>query len=45
MAQLSKTVTPLAHTDDNRAFSVAPTEILGNLILCPINPFDAEAYI
>ena len=45
MAQLFKTVLPFAPYAASNAFSVAPTEIDGNLILEPFNPFLASAII
>ena len=43
IAQLSKIVFPFALYVASKAFSVAPTEIEGNLILVPIKPFLASA--
>ena len=45
MAQFSIIVVPLALTDAKIAFSVAPTEIFGNLNFVPFNPFKADAKI
>ena len=43
MAQLDIIVLPFALTAARIAFSVAPTEIKGNLIIFPFNPFLAVA--
>ena len=43
IAQLDSTVFPSAPHAAINAFSVAPTEIDGNLILLPIRPFFASA--
>ena len=43
MAQLLKTVIPFAKLAAIIKFSVAPTDIFGNLILFPINPLGAVA--
>ena len=45
MAQFFKTVFPLALYEASNAFSVAPTEIDGNLISVPFSPFFASAII
>ena len=45
IAQLSNIVFPFACVAEIIAFSVAPTDIEGNFILLPVNPFLAEAYI
>ncbi len=43
IAQLLSIVFPLALNAANKAFSVAPTEILGKVIFAPFNPFLASA--
>tara|TARA_B100001093_G_C25944674_1_gene642362 strand:+ start:244 stop:513 length:270 start_codon:yes stop_codon:yes gene_type:complete len=43
IAQLEITEVPCAQAAANIAFSVAPTEIEGKIILFPINPFFAVA--
>ena len=45
IAQFDRTVSPLALKAANKAFSVAPTEIEGNLIFAPVKPFFASAII
>ena len=45
IAQFFKIVFPLAFKDASKAFSVAPTDNDGNLIVVPFNPFDASANI
>ena len=45
IAQFERTVFPSAPQAANIAFSVAPTEIEGNFILAPFNPFFASAII
>ena len=45
IAQLVSIVFPLALNAAHIAFSVAPTEITGKLILAPFNPFFASAII
>ena len=45
IAQFFKTVFPLALNEAKIAFSVAPTEILGRVILFPFNPSFALAKI
>ena len=43
MAQLDKIVIPLAKLAAIIKFSVAPTDIFGNLIFAPFNPIGAVA--
>ena len=45
IAQLIKTVFPFALNAAKIAFSVAPTDMLGKIIVVPINPFFASAII
>ena len=45
IAQFDSSVLPFAPNAASIAFSVAPTEIIGNFIFVPINPFKAVAYI
>ena len=45
IAQFNKVVVPRAPKAARIAFSVAPTEIEGNLIFAPINPLFASAII
>ena len=45
IAQFDRTVSPFALKAANIAFSVAPTEIVGNLIFAPVKPFFASAII
>ena len=45
IAQFSKIVFPFALKAANHAFSVAPTEMFGNLILAPLKPLFVSAKI
>ena len=45
IAQLDKTVFPSAPKAASKAFSVAPTETVGNFTLVPIKPFIASVII
>ena len=45
IAQFFKIVFPFALKAASKAFSVAPTEIVGNFITSPFNPFFASAII